>query len=108
MSLYSHTTRSHPTDTIDSGAACEAALEGLPAADLSQVSYTTLETDPGSITSISTFIYAPLTITFLRHLLADPARPTLPAGVALNVNYPQTTTNGYNCTHPKDFGWVFT
>ncbi|RDX43643.1 sure-like protein [Lentinus brumalis] len=100
------------------GAACEAAKEGLPstafsAATDSQISYTTLTSSPNSGLTKSALIYAQLTTNFTRTLLAPAARPVLPAGVTLNVNYAATTftssgTPNGDCASASDFTWVFT
>ncbi|KAF4586203.1 hypothetical protein EYR38_010477 [Pleurotus pulmonarius] len=71
------------------GAACEAALEGIPSAAFSastasQISFTTLDTDPNSALSISARIYADLTTTFTTTLLAA-GRPILPPGISHKV-----------------------
>ncbi|KAM5538873.1 hypothetical protein V8D89_007595 [Ganoderma adspersum] len=99
------------------GAACEAAKEGIPstafsARTASQVSFTTLTTSPTSSSTLSALLYATLTANFTRTLLCPSARPILPAGVTLNVNYGATTfssgqPNG-DCVNPSDFQWVFT
>ena len=58
-------------------------------------------------------MYAALTANFTRTLLCPSARPILPAGVTLNVNYGATTfsssgqPNG-DCASPSNFQWVFT
>ncbi|KAI0696407.1 sure-like protein [Cerioporus squamosus] len=101
-----------------SGAACEAAKEGLPstafsAATASQISYTTLTSSPDSGLTKSALIYAELTTNFTKTLLAPAARPVLPPGVTLNVNYAATTftssgTPNGDCASASDFTWVFT
>ncbi|KAI0351651.1 sure-like protein [Trametes cingulata] len=100
------------------GAACEAAKEGIPsvafsASSLSQVSYTTLASEPTSPDTLSSLIYARLTTTLTVELLSPPARPVLPAGITLNVNYGSTTFSSSgapsgDCTTAGDFRWVFT
>ncbi|KAI0752162.1 sure-like protein [Fomes fomentarius] len=92
------------------GAACEAAKEGIPsvafsAATASQVSYTTLDSDPNSSSTRAALIYAALTANFTRTLVAPAARPILPAGITLNVNYAGTSSS---CAAASDFRWVFT
>ena len=58
-------------------------------------------------------MYAQLTANLTKTLLAPAARPVLPAGTILNVNYGATTfsssgaPNG-DCTAAGDFSWVFT
>ncbi|THV02677.1 survival protein sure-like phosphatase/nucleotidase [Dendrothele bispora CBS 962.96] len=76
------------------GAACEASLQGIPSVaisgsgdSLSQVSYTTLESEPFSRNTMASRIYAALTVKFLNILLSY-ADPILPPGISLNVNYP--------------------
>ncbi|KAK7014052.1 hypothetical protein VNI00_019451 [Paramarasmius palmivorus] len=92
------------------GAACEAALEGIPSVafsspspPLTQVSYTTLESDPSSADTLSAFVYASLTTTFVNTLLGAGCDPILPKGISVNVNYPSTA----NCSSSEDFKWVF-
>ncbi|KAH9887078.1 sure-like protein [Cubamyces lactineus] len=110
------------TVTLNSGtvgAACEAAKEGIPstafsASSLSQVSYTTLSSEPTSPDTLSALIYARLTTNFTFILLSSPGTgPVLPPGITLNVNYGSTTfsssgaPNG-DCASADDFTWVFT
>lgn len=88
------------------GAACEAALEGIPSAAFSastasQISFTTLNTDPNSALSISARIYADLTTTFTTTLLAA-GRPILPPGISVNVNFSPTP----NCMSVGAFRFV--
>ncbi|KAI1782913.1 sure-like protein [Ganoderma leucocontextum] len=100
------------------GAACEAAKEGIPstafsAATASQVSFTTLTTSPNSPSTLSALIYATLTTNFTHTLLAPAARPILPSGITLNVNYGATTFSSSGqpngaCASAGDFNWVFT
>ncbi|KAJ7079768.1 sure-like protein [Mycena belliarum] len=90
------------------GAASEAALEGIPAVAFSaatgdQVSYTTLTTAPTSAGSKAALIYSQLSVTLLKTLLAS-SGPILPAGIALNVNYPSTSS----CTSAAAFKFVLT
>ncbi|EJF59255.1 sure-like protein [Dichomitus squalens LYAD-421 SS1] len=100
------------------GAACEAAKEGIPSAAFSaatdaQISFTTLASSPNSPDTLSALLYAELTANFTRTLLGPAARPILPSGVTLNVNYAATTfsssgaPNG-DCATASDFQWVFT
>ncbi|KAI0334145.1 sure-like protein [Cubamyces sp. BRFM 1775] len=110
------------TVTLNSGtvgAACEAAKEGVSstafsASSLSQVSYTTLTSEPTSPDTLSAQIYARLTTNFTATLLSSPgAGPVLPPGITLNVNYGSTTfsssgTPNGDCSSAGDFTWVFT
>ncbi|KAI0651335.1 sure-like protein [Trametes meyenii] len=93
------------------GAACESARSGVPAAAFSgasgsQVSYTTLATDPDSDASRAARIYSDLTATFVR-TLADAAAaspgPFLPPGVIVNVNYAKID----DCPSADSYKWVF-
>ncbi|KAJ4464744.1 survival protein sure-like phosphatase/nucleotidase [Lentinula edodes] len=94
------------------GAASTAAKAGIPSAafsgssdSLSQVSYTTLDSDPTSTNTNASNIYATLTLKFLDALLSDiiPG-PILPPGISLNVNYPAIT----NCPNEADYQFVLT
>ncbi|OSD03723.1 sure-like protein [Trametes coccinea BRFM310] len=94
------------------GAACEAARSGIPAGAFSglsgsQVSYTTLETDPDSTSSLAARIYSDLTTTFVNALTtSDAARAgdaLLPAGVIVNVNYAAVDA----CPSAASYKWVF-
>jgi 5'-nucleotidase len=92
-----------------SRAAAAASLLNIPSFAFSgdtaaQVSYTTLVTDPASKYSVAAAIYNQLTLKFLQTFLSDPQRPLLPAGVAVNVNYPSTD----NCPTAANMSWVFT
>lgn len=94
-----------------SGAACEAAKEGIPStafsgATASQVIYTTLNSDPNSTSSIAARLYASLVAKFTRALLTPTARPVLPANTTLNVNL--AATSGSGCTNASNFEFVFT
>jgi 5'-nucleotidase len=91
-----------------SGAACEASRNGIPSVafsgskdSLAQVSYTTLESDPFSKSTMGARVYAALTIRFLDTLLAGP-RPILPPGISLNVNYPSID----GCLDVSDYQFV--
>lgn len=91
------------------GAACEAALEGFPSAAFSgdtaaQVSFTTLTSEPNSVDTLAALTYAKLTTTLTQALLASSARPVLPAGVTLNVNFPSTS----GCPDAGSFSFVLT
>ncbi|KAE9400878.1 sure-like protein, partial [Gymnopus androsaceus JB14] len=92
------------------GAASAAALAGIPSAafsgssdSLSQVSYTTLDSDPTSTNTLASNIYAQLTVNFVDALLASPGE-ILPPGISLNINYPPIT----NCTEVSDYSFVLT
>ncbi|KAI0772487.1 sure-like protein [Trametes elegans] len=92
------------------GAACEAARSGIPAAAFSgksgsQVSYTTLYTDPDSDASRAARIYSDLTTTFVRTLATAAAAsgaPLLPPGVIVNVNYAAID----DCPSAENYKWV--
>jgi len=90
------------------GAACEAALLGVPSAafsggGLSHVSYTDLSNN--NTNTFSAKIFANLTVEFVDAFLAD-GKPYLPPGVTLNVNYPTLTSS--SCTSPSDFTFILT
>ncbi|KAJ6622752.1 survival protein sure-like phosphatase/nucleotidase [Mycena sp. CBHHK59/15] len=90
------------------GAATEAVLEGIPAvafsaSTASQDSYTTLTTAPTSTNSKAALIYSALSVKLVNALVASLA-PFLPAGIALNVNYPSTS----GCTSASAFKFVLT
>ncbi|KAI0695285.1 survival protein sure-like phosphatase/nucleotidase [Cerioporus squamosus] len=90
------------------GAACEAARSGIPAAAFSgasgsEVSYTTLESDPTAESTIAAQVYSNLTLKFLTALTSTPG-PFLPADTIVNVNYAAITDN---CTSSESFKWVF-
>ncbi|KAF5361472.1 hypothetical protein D9758_006246 [Tetrapyrgos nigripes] len=95
------------------GAACEAALLGVPSiafsgsgSSLSLVSYTTLDTSPTSTASRAALIYASLSTTFVNALIKDVdtnSTPILPRGIVLNVNYP-SINNG--CDDPQAYSFV--
>ncbi|KAM5538870.1 hypothetical protein V8D89_007592 [Ganoderma adspersum] len=100
------------------GAAAEATKEGIPAVAFAagtaaQVSYTTLTTALHSPDTLSALLYAELTTNFTRTLVDPAARPILPAGVTLKVNYSPTTFSASgrrigNCARASDFKWVLT
>ena len=79
----------------------------------SQVSYTTLDSSPTSSATKTALIYADLLANFTSALLNPAARPIIPAGTILNVNFGSTTftssgsPNG-NCSSASEFQWVFT
>ncbi|CCM04142.1 uncharacterized protein FIBRA_06304 [Fibroporia radiculosa] len=92
------------------GAACEAAKEGIPATAFSggtgsQVSYTTLESDPTASSSESSWVYAELTTHYTNTILEFdlPILPLLPEGVIVSVNYPDINS----CPSASDYKWVF-
>ena len=92
---------------VYSGAACEAARSGIPAAAFSgvsgsQVSYTTLESDPTSEATLAAQIYSNLTSAFVSALTSTPG-PYLPPGVVVNVNYAAID----NCPTSASYRWVF-
>ncbi|PIL26059.1 hypothetical protein GSI_11813 [Ganoderma sinense ZZ0214-1] len=89
------------------GAACEAAREGIPAAAFSgttgsQVSYTTLESDPTAASSLAAQIYSELTADFVKAITSTPG-PLLPDGVIVNVNYAAID----KCPSAASYKWVF-
>ncbi|CAL1697929.1 unnamed protein product [Somion occarium] len=93
------------------GAASEAALEGIPSAAFSgatgsQVSYTTLVTDPNSTSSVAARLYAGLVAKFTKALITPAARPILQPGITLNVNL--AATSGSGCTNASNFRFIFT
>ncbi|PFH50363.1 hypothetical protein AMATHDRAFT_4015 [Amanita thiersii Skay4041] len=90
-------------------AACEAALENLPSIafsgrSVSQVSYTTLTTDPESPGTLSAQTYASLILKFIDSVLSGPQKPFVPRGTSLNINFGSTV----NCTTPDSFAFVMT
>lgn len=92
-----------------SGAACEAALEGIPstafsATSNSQVSFTTLTSNPTSTATLAALLYAQLTTSFTQTLLSSTSRPILPANITLNVNFPSTS----GCSSTSQFKFVLT
>ncbi|KAM5538868.1 hypothetical protein V8D89_007590 [Ganoderma adspersum] len=98
--------------------ACKVVKEGIPAvafagASVATVSYTTLATSPHSRNTLSALLYADLSTNFT-HALVDPAaRPILPAGIFLRINYPATTFSASgqptgNCAAASDVKWVLT
>ena len=94
---------------VFSGAACEAAREGIPSVAFSgsstkQVSFTTLTSSPNDAATRAALTYAQLTTTFTKALLASSARPILPTNVTVNVNFPSTS----NCPSASNFKFVFT
>ncbi|KAI0077649.1 sure-like protein [Panus rudis PR-1116 ss-1] len=100
------------------GAACEAAIEGIPSTAFSgstgsQVSYTTLTTQPTSLNTIAARIYSQLTVQYLNALLSSSesssspgTEPILPPNISVNVNYASISGNG--CTDVKNWKFVAT
>ena len=91
-----------------SGAASEAALEGISSVAFSgssgsSVIFTTLTSDPNSTASLASRVYADLSTTLTRKLLSSGA-PFLPRGVSLNVNYSPIT----NCRTASAFEFIIT
>lgn len=87
-------------------AAAAAISQGIPAivfsgATGSQVSYTTLDSDPNSSTSIAARTYASLVVRLANKLTAPPG-PILPPNVGLSVNFPSTT----NCATASSVKFV--
>jgi len=92
------------------GAASEAALYGIPSvafsgASTSQVSYTTLQSDPTSTSTRAALLYADLTVAFTTALLAPEARPILPPNITLNVNFAPISSK---CAAVSDFKLILT
>ncbi|KZT69472.1 sure-like protein [Daedalea quercina L-15889] len=90
------------------GAACESAKEGIPATAFSggtgsQVSYTTLESDPTASSSESSWLYGVLTVHYVETLLDTFFYPVLPPGIIVNVNYAPID----DCPSTFDYKWVF-
>ncbi|PCH43004.1 sure-like protein [Wolfiporia cocos MD-104 SS10] len=92
------------------GAAAEASIEGIPATAFSgasgtQVSYTTLDSDPDAESSRAARLYSALTIHYVQTILNNtvPGTPLLPPNVIVNVNYPSIN----NCSEIAGFTWVF-
>lgn len=97
----------HLLTAVHSGAACEAALEGIPSiafsgASGSEVSYTTLTT-PTLDSTIAANIYSALAVKFTNALLAN-SGAILPSGITLNVNFAATTS----CTSAASYKFVLT
>ena len=98
---------SSTTIAVNSGAACEAARDGIPAAAFSgttgsQVSYTTLESDPTGASTVAAQIYSELTADFVKAITSTPG-PLLPDGVIVNVNYAAIDS----CPSAASYKWVF-
>ncbi|CAK5270965.1 unnamed protein product [Mycena citricolor] len=89
------------------GAASAAVIAGIPSIAVSgstgsQVSYTTLTSDPSSANSQAAQIYSQATLRLVNALLAG-SKPYLPSGVSLNVNYPPISSA---CASGDDFQFV--
>lgn len=90
------------------GAACEAAREGIPsvafsASTASQISFTTLESDPNSTNTLAALAYAQLSVKFVQALTSAEG-PFLPPNISINVNYPSISL----CANPEpsDFSFI--
>lgn len=88
------------------GAACEAAREGIPsvafsASTASQISFTTLESDPNSTNTLAALAYAQLSVKFVQALTSAEG-PILPPNISINVNYPSISL----CPEPFDFSFI--
>lgn len=99
----------HQLTLCCSGAACEAAKEGLASTAFSgksttQEAFTNLAQTPNSSTILAARTYAELTTFFTTELLASPARPIIPPNITLNVNLAPTT----DCPTASDFSFVLT
>lgn len=70
----------------------------------SEVSYTTLDTDPASEETMAAHLYSALAVDFVNALISSSERPVLPNATIVNVNFPPTN----NCTTIDDFEFVFT
>ena len=68
----------------------------------SQVSYTTLESDPTSTSTLAAEVYSNLTADFVKAITSTPG-PFLPPGVIANVNYAAID----NCPTSSSYKWVF-
>ncbi|KAL7278593.1 hypothetical protein ACG7TL_007594 [Trametes sanguinea] len=98
------------------GAAAEAAKEGIPSAAFSGASlhpeyFNT--SDPTSANSIAASLYSNLSVALVSALFNSSARPVLPAGTTLNVNFAPTSVGvagkaKSKCATMGDFKWVFT
>ena len=72
------------------------------------MSYTTLTSDPDRPSTRAALLYAAMTANFTRTLLAPDARPIVPAGTIVNVNYAAARFPDGACTSASDFKYVFT
>jgi len=89
------------------GAACEAAQEGFPSAAFSgvngsQVSYTTLDSEPTASSTIAAQIYAELTTHFVQTITSSGPGPLLPDNITVNVNYAAID----DCPDASAYQWV--
>ncbi|KAH9837798.1 sure-like protein [Rhodofomes roseus] len=93
------------------GAASAAAKLGVPAGAFSgtsgsEVSYTTLSSDPNATSTLAARLYSSLTTHFVQTLLAasPDLQPTsiLPNDTIVNVNYPAID----GCADVSDYKWV--
>ncbi|OCH88932.1 sure-like protein [Obba rivulosa] len=89
------------------GAACEAAQEGFPSAAFSgmngsQVSYTTLDSDPDASSTTAARIYAALTTHLVQIITSSGPAPLLPDNVTLNVNFASID----DCPDASSYQWV--
>lgn len=97
---------------IISGAACEAAKEGIPSFAFSggsgsSVSFTTLETDPDAPSTIEAKIYTSLILKFLSIYLQSGSqnKPLVPPGTSININFSSTSS----CSNDaNNFKWIAT
>ncbi|CAK5283298.1 unnamed protein product [Mycena citricolor] len=90
------------------GAASAAVRAGIPAVAFSastgsEISYTTLTSDPTSADSQAALIYSQVTTQFVNALIST-GKPYLPTGLSLNVNYPPISSSG--CASAADFKFV--
>lgn len=96
---------------FNSGAACEAAKEGVPSfafsgASGSTVIYTTLTSSPNSSSTISANIYSSLILNFLStYLSGSTSSPIVPSGFTININFSSITACG---SSTENFKWVAT
>ncbi|KAE9400879.1 sure-like protein [Gymnopus androsaceus JB14] len=90
------------------GAACEAALLGIPstafsAAGLSQVAYTDLGTNDAD--TFAAVVSAGITVKYLDALLAD-GKPFLPPQISINMNWPAPTPT--TCPNVDAYSFILT
>lgn len=103
MSIFSHCAHYFSF----SGAACEAALEGIPSIAVSgssgsAVSYTTLSNTSASSTKAAN-IYSALVNKLVAQLLSN-SGAILPKGITLNVNFASTSS----CPSASSYKFVLT
>jgi len=88
-------------DGLTSGtlsAAAAGAKAGIPA-----IAFSSITGDKVSHTSRPTGFsetYAGLATAFVQHVVTTGAKPFLPKGIFLSVNYPEITKNGTDCSKP--------